>query len=308
MRAARRVTRTTRCGSSSPTAYDAAAAALATWRDDGRARRRHRADVLDLPHGLHRRRRRARSAPPACSARSRLDGDGSGVLPHERTLPKAKTDRLELLRADPRQPRPDLGPLARRRALVARCTRATPSPTPPRSTRRASTHSLRIVDDPDRRRDDLPTRSAPSSSCWPTATTASRPPSPTGANERAAGIDDPGADAIMTLSWSSPPTSSACGHPPAAHRRGRRSGRCATRSGGPSSMHAAGPNTPEGVAALRPRCATSGGLGLVDARRARAARARPPSSTLAPTRLPAASCATSTSARFDAGVLPRCPT
>ena len=45
-----------------------------------------------------------------------VDEGAGGVLPHERTTPKAKTDRLDLTRATRGQPVADLGPVADRRA------------------------------------------------------------------------------------------------------------------------------------------------------------------------------------------------
>ena len=45
-----------------------------------------------------------------------LEPPGTGILPHEETTPKAKTDRLELLAGDQRQPVADLGPGPRSRA------------------------------------------------------------------------------------------------------------------------------------------------------------------------------------------------
>ena len=48
-----------------------------------------------------------------------LSLDADGVLPHERTLPKAKSDRLELLACHTRELRAHLGPLPRPRPDVA---------------------------------------------------------------------------------------------------------------------------------------------------------------------------------------------
>jgi uncharacterized protein (DUF1015 family) len=81
-----------------PDTYDAAAAALARWRDDG---------VLvtdDAPtFSIYRMDFTGDNGIPQRTTgvlgALALDDDGSGVMPHERTLPKAKTDRLELLRA-----------------------------------------------------------------------------------------------------------------------------------------------------------------------------------------------------------------
>ncbi len=72
-------------------------------------------------------------------------------MPHERTLPKAKTDRLELLRATRANLDPIWG-LSLAGGLSALLDPATPSPTPPRSTRTAFHHSLWRIDDPDAHR------------------------------------------------------------------------------------------------------------------------------------------------------------
>ena len=45
-----------------------------------------------------------------------LEPPGAGILPHEETTPKAKTDRLDLLTGHQRQSLPDLGPGPRIRA------------------------------------------------------------------------------------------------------------------------------------------------------------------------------------------------
>ena len=99
-----------------------------------------------------RRRRRRRSRSTACAsptppARARdlvgvlgglevVDEGAGGVLPHERTTPKASTDRLDLTRATERQPLAGLGPVAGGRP-DRRCS---PSPASP-SARSPSTAS-----------------------------------------------------------------------------------------------------------------------------------------------------------------------
>ena len=123
---------------------------------------------------------------------------------------------------------------------------------------------------------------------------------------RAAGIDDPGADAIMTLVVELAPDQLCVrADPPAAHRRRRRRpprrARRAVRRATPP-----GPTRPRASPRSRSPCATSGGLGLVDRdglallmpdRRARG-RAWPSSR---------AELRDVDSARFDAGVLPAVP-
>ena len=63
----------------------------------GDPRGRPRAQPLPLPHDRHRRG----APPPGSSARWGWPNPGaeSDILPHEQTLPKPKSDRLDLLRA-----------------------------------------------------------------------------------------------------------------------------------------------------------------------------------------------------------------
>ena len=64
------------------------------------ARRRRRADVHAVPHALRRRhRRRTRELVGVIGGLEVVDEGAGGVLPHERTTPKASTDRLDLTRA-----------------------------------------------------------------------------------------------------------------------------------------------------------------------------------------------------------------
>ena len=67
-----------------------------------------------LPHVLHRRPRPARRTTGVIGALELTRPGEGGILPHEHTTPKAKTDRLDLLRATRANLSPDLGPLARR--------------------------------------------------------------------------------------------------------------------------------------------------------------------------------------------------
>ena len=85
---------------------------------------------------------------------------------------------------------------------------------------------------------------------------------------RAAGIDDPGADAIMTLVVELAP-GQLCVR--AIHRllhgagaQGNGVGDLRATLAGPFMVHGAGPNVPEGVAALETAMRDGGGLGLVD--------------------------------------------
>ena len=78
--------------------YQRAAALLDAWRDGGILHR----DPVPAFYGY-----RMRFTDPAGATRHtvgvigalELEPPGSGILPHEQTTPKAKTDRLELLRA-----------------------------------------------------------------------------------------------------------------------------------------------------------------------------------------------------------------
>ncbi len=126
-----------------------------------------------------------------------LDDDGSGVMPHERTLPKAKTDRLELLRAT----RANLDPIWGLSLAGGLSSQLHPGDAEPDATavdEEGFHHSLWIVDDPER----IATISdaigselvvlADGHHRFETANNYRR-------ERRAEGIDDPGADAIMTL-------------------------------------------------------------------------------------------------------------
>ena len=116
--------------------------------DDGVARRRSAAALLHVPDGVPRP---ARRGPPHPRRDRRARGcpkpGADDVLPHERTLPKAKSDRLVAAAGDARERRPDLGPHARRgphrpaRAARRRWQRA--------RTATASRHELGAIDDPD---------------------------------------------------------------------------------------------------------------------------------------------------------------
>ena len=133
-----------------------------------------------LPDGLHRRRRRARSAPPACSARSALDDDGSGVHAPRAHAAEGQERPARAAARHPGEPRPDLGPVARRRPVGAARHRDAPTRSPTRRpTRTCSTSSFggrrprRVAAIARRGRQQR-------RSCSPTATTASRPPATTG--------------------------------------------------------------------------------------------------------------------------------
>ena len=124
-----------------------------------------------------------------------LSPPGTDILPHEHTTKKAKSDRLDLLRSQPlRTSRPS-----------GACPWPRASPTSSRSTSRPLAdvtdedgvrHTVWRVDDP---RPAPPSRRPwPSTRWWwPTATTATRPRSPTRTSARAADGDAGAAGATM---------------------------------------------------------------------------------------------------------------
>ena len=73
---------------------------------------------------LPRRGRRARHTTGVIGALELSRPGEGGILPHEHTTPKAKSDRLDLLRAHRRQPLAGLGPLPGRPASPT-CSRPT---------------------------------------------------------------------------------------------------------------------------------------------------------------------------------------
>ena len=94
--------------------YQNAAHLLDEWQEDGKLRRDPNPSFYAY-----------RMTPPGGGVQTTgiigalaMDTDGSGdVLPHEETLPKPKSDRLELLRATNAEPVPHLGPLAHTRPV-----------------------------------------------------------------------------------------------------------------------------------------------------------------------------------------------
>jgi uncharacterized protein (DUF1015 family) len=289
-----------------PDAYDGAAAALAQWRDEGvlvtdgsPTFSIYRMDFT----GDDGRPQRTTGVLGALG----LDDDGSGVMPHERTLPKAKTDRLELLRAT----RANLDPIWGLSLAGGLSSHLSPGDAEPDATavdEEGFHHSLWKIDDPER----IATISqaigselvvlADGHHRFETANNYRR-------ERREAGIDDPGADAIMTLIVELAPNQ-LCVR--AIHRlltgvgaTGIAGGDLRDALGGPFFVHAAGPNVPEGVAALEVAMRDGTSLGLVD---------REGLALLMPTAeleerladLPP-ELRDVDSARFDAGVLPAVP-
>jgi uncharacterized protein (DUF1015 family) len=281
-----------------PDTYESAAAALAAWQAEG---------VLvtdDVPvFSIYRMDftgddGAARHTTGVLGALT-LDDDGSGVMPHERTLPKAKTDRLELLRAT----RANLDPIWGLSPAPGLSSLLDPGDAAPDTTaidEDGFRHSLWRVDDPER----VDAISAAVASelvvladghhRFETANNYRR-------ERRAAGIDDPGADAIMTLVVELAPEQ-LCVR--AIHRLlsgvGDADLRAALR--GPFVVEAADANEPDSVAALERAMRDRGGLGLVD-RHGLALLEPTPELAVRVADLPAV-LRDVDSARFDAGVLP----
>ena len=236
-----------------------------------------------------------------------LDDDGSGVMPHERTLPKAKTDRLELLRATRANLDPIWG-LSLAGGLSALLHPGDAEPDATATDEDGFHHSLWRVDDPERVRaitDAVGSELvvlADGHHRFETANNYRR-------ERREAGIDDPGADAIMTLIVELAPNQ-LCVR--AIHRlltgvAGPAGGGVDLRHAlsGPFFVHAAGPNEPEAVAALEVAMRDGGSLGLVD--RGGLALLMPTAELEARMSDLPPELREVDSARFDAGVLPAVP-
>jgi uncharacterized protein (DUF1015 family) len=243
-----------------PDAYDAAAAALARWRSEG---------VLvtdDAPtFSIYRMDFTGDGGIPQRTTgvlgALALDDEGGGVMPHERTLPKAKTDRLELLRATRANLDPIWG-LSLAGGLSSHLHPGDAEPDAVATDEDGFHHSLWRVDDPER---IAAISSAVGSELvvladghhrFETANNYRR-------ERRAAGLDDPGADAIMTLIVELAPDQ-LCVR--AIHRllSGVDGHDLRAALDGPFFVHAAGPNEPDAVAALEVAMREGGGLGLVD--------------------------------------------
>ncbi len=243
-----------------PDSYDGAAAALSQWLDEG---------VLvadDAPtFSIYRMEFTGDDGVPQRTTgvlgALALDDDGSGVMPHERTLPKAKSDRLELLRATRANLDPIWG-LSLAGGLSGLLDPGSAEPDATATDEDGFHHARWRVDDPER----IAAISAAVGSelvvladghhRFETAGNYRR-------ERRAAGIDDPGADAIMTLIVELAPTQ-LCVR--AIHRLLSGLGDVDVRAAlaGPFFVHAVGPNVPEGVAALEVAMRDGGSLGLVD--------------------------------------------
>ena len=229
-------------------------------------------------------------------------------MPHERTLPEGEDRPARAAARHPRQPRPDLGPLARRPGSRRCCIRPTPSPLAT-AVDEDGVPPLAVAIDRPRRGS-----TAIADAVAPTPRRARRRPPPLRDRQqlpRASGArrgdrrprrrrdHDPGRRARPRPALRAAP-STACSPASTAST-------CAPRSAARSTSTPPAPNVPEGVAALEAAMRDERRPRPRRPRRARAARARPPSSSSRLTRAPASSSATSTSARFDAGVLPAVP-
>jgi uncharacterized protein (DUF1015 family) len=283
-----------------PDSYDGAARTLAQWRAEG---------VLvddDAPTfsvyrmeftGDDGRPQRTTGVIGALA----LDNEHGEILPHERTLPKAKSDRLELLRAT----RANLDPIWGLSLASGLSDLLAPEGEPLATATDADGfhHSLWRITDSGRLADiAAAVRSArlvlaDGHHRFETAGNYR-------AERRSAGDDDAGADAIMTLVVELAPEQ-LCVR--AIHRllTGIRGVDLRSALEGPFTVRAMGPDVPEGVTALEAAMHADGGLGLVD---------RDGLALLFPTvelgtrmgELPT-ELRDVDSARFDAGVLPAVP-
>ena len=243
-----------------PDSYEGAAATLAQWQADGvlaiddtasfSVYRMHFTDDDGEP----------RNTTGVLGALV-LDNAAGGIMPHERTLPKAKSDRLELLRAT----RANLDPIwgitlspGFTDLLVA-----DGAPLAVATDAEGNRHEMWRVEDPGQ---VGAIREAVATHELVLADGHHR--FETGGNyrrERAeAGIDDPGADAIMCLVVELAPEE-LCVR--AIHRllHGVDSLDLRAAAEPMFTVTDLGPNTADGVTALEAAMASEGGLGLVDA-------------------------------------------
>jgi uncharacterized protein (DUF1015 family) len=288
-----------------PDSYDGAASTLARWRadrvlvtDDTPTLSLYRMDFT----GDDGRPQRTTGVIGALG----LGHEPGDVMPHERTLPKAKSDRLELLGAT----RANLDPIWGLSLATGLSTLLAEAhaglPTEPFATATDEDgfhHSLWRITDP------APVAAISAAVAgarlvladghhrFETANTYR-------AERRASAIDDPGADAIMTLVVELAP-GQLCVR--AIHRLLRGVGGADLRAAlaGPFRVDAAGPNVPGGVAALEIAMRESGGLGLVD--RDGLALLLPEAELEARMETQPAELRDVDSARFDAAVLPALP-
>jgi uncharacterized protein (DUF1015 family) len=185
--------------------------------------------------------------------------DARGVLPHERTMPKAKSDRLALLRAT----RANLDPIwglsltEGLSGLLAGTTTTLAHAVDPHGVH----HELFAIDDP-----DVATAIADAVDRTPVVLADGHHRFETAGNYRAeqlaAGRDDPGAGGIMALVVELAEEQLSVGP---IHRllRGTAGTDLAAALAGTCTVESLGANTPEHVTELERRMQVDGGLGLV---------------------------------------------
>jgi uncharacterized protein (DUF1015 family) len=282
-----------------PDNYAAAAATLARWRADGVLTTDARPAFSIYRMDFRGDDGRPQQTTGVIGALG-LD-DAGGVLPHERTLPKAKSDRLELLRAT----RANLDPIWGL-SLGSGLTALLEPDGPPLAhavDEDGFHHSLWRLDDPDR---VAAVASAVGSGKLVLADGHHRYETARNyRSERAAGaVPDPGADKIMTLVVELAPEQ-LCVR--AIHRMlsGLGGTDLRTALSNAFSVRDIGPSGPEGIAALETTMQREGGLGLVDERGLALLTPRP--DLEARMREQPEQLRTVDSARFDVGVLPAVP-
>lgn len=242
-----------------PDSYDGAADTLARWRaegvlvtDDSSTFSVYRMEFT----GDDGRPQRTTGVIGALA----LDNEHGEILPHERTLPKAKSDRLELLRAT----RANLDPIWGLSLALGLSELIAPhgEPDATATDEDGFHHSLWRITDPER----IAAISAAVAGHRMVLADGHHRFETAGsyrAERAAAGDADPGADAIMTLVVELAPQQ-LCVR--AIHRllTGIPGIDLRAALAGPFRVHAAGPNVPEGVAALETAMRDAGALGLVD--------------------------------------------
>jgi uncharacterized protein (DUF1015 family) len=237
-----------------PDTYEAAAATFAEWRAQGL--------LVEDPGPTFSVYRMTFTGDDGTSATTTgvigaLALDPGGVQPHERTLPKAKSDRLELLRATRANFEPIWG-ISLARGLTNLLAVDDP-PAAFASDPDGTRHELVVIDDP-ARIDAI--RAAIAGAGIVLADGHHRyETSCTYFEER--GAEDPGAGFIMMLVVELA-DEQLCVH--AIHRLIDDVGALDLRAALATSfaVHDAGPNTPEGVTALDAAMHARGALGLVD--------------------------------------------
>jgi uncharacterized protein (DUF1015 family) len=242
--------------------YTAAAGLLSDWQAEGFLA----TDAAPRFYGYRMRFRddtgRERTTDGILGALELPDAAGTGdVLPHERTLPKAKSDRLALLRAT----RANLDPIWGLSAGAGLATLAAGgTPLASCTDTEGVEHSISAIDDPEAVAAieaavaTGPVVLADGHHRFETAITYRD-------EQRAAGHAHPGDDAILCLiveladdQLNVEPIHRLLSALPAGLD-------LRAALAGHFTVHDAGPNTADGVAALTARMRTEGGLGLADA-------------------------------------------